>query len=62
MPLGQLPQQWWANCLAFLKFILRLPIAIVLIVAAIMFSWVAFWFIIRAAVFLYERYASFWWH
>ena len=62
MPLGQLPRQWWSNCLEILKFITRLPIVIVLIVAAVMGGWVAFWFIVRATVYLYDRYLSYWWH
>jgi len=36
MVLGQLPRQWWSTCLEMLKFITRLPIVIVLIVAAVM--------------------------
>ncbi len=62
MPLGQLPRQWWSAALEVLKFATRLPIAIVIVVAAVMGSWVAFWFVVRATVYIYERYLSYWWH
>jgi len=45
-----------------LKLAVRLPVIFVLIVATAMGSWVAFWFIVRAAVYLHERYLSDWWH
>ncbi len=54
------PQQenWWTKISALMRFVAKLPLIALVIVATAMASWLAFWFIIRLCVFCYTTWLS----
>jgi hypothetical protein len=62
MAMGQSPSHWTSKPKHVLTLIAALPVAIVIIVAAAMCSWVAFWFVVRACVYLHDWFLAHWWY
>jgi len=56
MPMGKIPQGLWGEIVEWLKFVARLPVIALIIVATGMFSWLGFWFIVRLCMFVYKKY------
>ena len=58
MALGQLPQDPGAFLLRLAKTISKIPLAGLAIIGAGLFAWLGFWFLVRAAMLVYERFLS----
>jgi hypothetical protein len=56
MALGQIPKANWSQIIEWLRFLARLPVIGLIIVAAAMFSWLGFWLIVRFCICVYTRY------
>jgi hypothetical protein len=61
MALGQLPENPGSTFLRIAQLVARLPIILLTIVAAGLFSWLAFWFLVRLSFAIYERFLNHRW-
>ncbi len=61
--MGQGPAEgFWEKILDLLRFVLKIPIIVLAIVAAAMFSWLAFWFIVRLTTYAFHTWLSERWY
>ena len=54
MTMGQLPQDPGTILLRIARIVAKVPVALLVITASVLFGWLGFWFCVRLAVLIYS--------